>query len=207
MICLPDTQAELTCFHALFRLQDKVKNILTQGPQDVTRIVAYKNSTAFYEATPKDRPGERHIYSIPDVNSENARIPFCFTCDFLDTNCSYFEAKVSPFANFYALRCYGPVTPFTEIRSIVSNDLGLCFRPDCLPFVVTGSLLSVLSVLTVFRSCEDSRVSSIAQERAFPQFKTFSVQLDNKFTADVSLILPPAFREGEGVRYPLVLEV
>lgn len=111
-----------------------MKNILTQGTQDVTRIVAYRNRTAYYEASSSERPGERHVYSVPDVNSAKARIPFCLTCDLsITTNCSFFEAKLSPKADMFAFRCLGPVAPFTEIRRTPSNALGSSY---CIPYPV-----------------------------------------------------------------------
>lgn len=53
----------------------------------------------------------------------------------------------------------------------------------------------------------DKNVRSILEERAFPQFRSFRIPLDNRFHAEVTLILPPALREAEYVRFPLVVEM
>lgn len=55
----------------------------------------------------------------------------------------------------------------------------------------------------------DKNVRSILEERAFPQFRSFRFPLDaaSKFYAEVNLILPPALREAEYIRFPLVVEM
>ena len=53
----------------------------------------------------------------------------------------------------------------------------------------------------------DKNVRSILEERAFPQFRSFRIPLDSKFYAEVNLILPPALREAEYIRFPLVVEM
>lgn len=53
----------------------------------------------------------------------------------------------------------------------------------------------------------DKNVRSIIEERAFPQFRSYRIPLDNKFYAEVNLILPPALREAEYIRFPLVVEM
>lgn len=101
-------------------LQGKVKNYLTKGQQDVTKILAYhqETRTVFYTATLDNGPGERHIFSIPDIHSSLPRIPYCITCNETGRNCSFNDAIFNPTARFFILKCLGATIPWTEVRSV-----------------------------------------------------------------------------------------
>lgn len=102
-----------------------MKNFLTQGLHDVTKILAHRSDirTVFYEATLVDKPGERHIFSIPDIHSSLPRNPHCLTCNQTSRNCSFHEALFSPSASFFVLQCLGPGVPWTEVRTTDDNQI------------------------------------------------------------------------------------
>lgn len=103
----------------------RVKNFLTQGHHDVTRILGHRTDlrTAFYIGTLDDKPGDRHIFSIPDIHSASARIPSCLTCNQTDRNCSFHDASFSHKSSYFILRCLGSGAPWTEIRSVEDNQI------------------------------------------------------------------------------------
>lgn len=104
-------------------LQGKVKNFITQGQHDVTKILAHHNDTrtVFYAATLVGSPGERHIFSIPDIHSVLPRIPNCLTCNQTERNCSYNDAIFNSNVEYFILQCLGPGPPWTEVRAIDGN--------------------------------------------------------------------------------------
>lgn len=103
----------------------RVKNFLTQGHHDVTRILGHRTDlrTAFYIGTLDEKPGDRHIFSIPDIHSASARIPSCLTCNQTDRNCSFHDASFSHKSSYFILRCLGSGAPWTEIRSVEDNQI------------------------------------------------------------------------------------
>lgn len=105
--------------------QGRVKNFLTQGQHDVTKILAHRHDTrtVFYAATLSSEPGERHIFSIPDVHSMLPRIAVCLTCNQTERNCSFHEAFFSPAAEYFILQCLGPGVPWTEVRTVDGNEI------------------------------------------------------------------------------------
>jgi len=101
-----------------------VKNFLTSGQQDVTKILAHRRHTGavYYASTLEHEAGERHIFSVADMqSSSSSQIPSCLTCNKIERNCSFNDALFSPSADFYILYCLGPEIPWAEIRT-ADND-------------------------------------------------------------------------------------
>lgn len=109
--------------------QEKKKSFLTYESHDVTKILAHSVDTdsparkVYYEATLTDAPGQRHIFSVPDISYQGTRIPECLTCNQTARNCTFHEAYFSPRADYYILHCLGPGVPWTEIRSVDGNEI------------------------------------------------------------------------------------
>lgn len=53
----------------------------------------------------------------------------------------------------------------------------------------------------------NARLRELYKKRAKPQIKTFQVQIDQQYHAQVRLFLPPGLRDYEEVAFPLVLHV
>ncbi|XP_034243089.1 LOW QUALITY PROTEIN: probable dipeptidyl-aminopeptidase B [Thrips palmi] len=83
---------------------------------------------------------------------------------------------------FYILECQGPEVPEAILVNATSN-------------------LPLLSLQ------HNSRLRDMFNKRARPQIKTFKVQIDNDYHAQVRLFLPPGLRDYEEVTFPLVLHV
>ncbi|XP_074594854.1 inactive dipeptidyl peptidase 10-like isoform X2 [Brevipalpus obovatus] len=186
LITLPLSAPENGAFRqiVMITINERVKNFLTQGQQDVTKILAHhqETRTVFYSATLENGPGERHIYSVPDVHSSLPRNPNCITCDRSERNCSFNDAVFNPTARYFILKCLGPSIPWTEIRSV--DDYTILFKTPL-----------------------DKKLRILVEERAFPQLRSFRVPISVDHSAEVRLVLPPALREYEDIKYPLVVEI
>ncbi|RWS16469.1 prolyl endopeptidase FAP-like protein [Dinothrombium tinctorium] len=186
LLRLPMKDGELGAFRqiAMITINEKIQNFITQGSQDIIKILAHhqETRTVYYSATLPGAPGERHIFSIPDIHSRSPRIPYCLTCNQTDRNCSYHDAVFSRKAKFYILECQGPGVPWTEIRSAQDNQI-------------------------LMKTKVDSKLFEIVEKRAFPQIRSFRVPIDHGYFAEVKLILPPALREYEEIKFPLVVEI
>lgn len=97
-------------------------------------------------ATMEDKPGERHLYRVSDVNSPLLRIPECLSClegDNTTDTCLYNRAHLSPDFAFFVLECLGPDVPRTYLFSTWSGQVGLRSEvPNC-------DLCSLRNLLTV----------------------------------------------------------
>lgn len=105
-----------------------MKNFITVGHQDVCKILAHRHEThtVFYLGTSSNAPGERHIYSIPDVRGVVRNSPFCLTCNQTSRNCTYHDAIFSPKSDYFIVRCLGPGVPWTELRAVDGNKICKC---------------------------------------------------------------------------------
>ncbi|XP_015790556.1 inactive dipeptidyl peptidase 10-like [Tetranychus urticae] len=186
LLTLPLSEPESGSFRqiVMITINGRVKNFLTQGQQDVTQILAHRHDTrtVFYAATLEDNPGVRHIFSIPDIHSSSPRNPYCLTCNQTERNCSFNDAQFNPTAKYYILQCLGAGIPWTEIRDVDQNEI-------------------------LLQTPVDKRLKEIVEERAFPQMRSFRVPISPDYTAEVRLILPPALRESEEIKFPLIIEV
>ncbi|RWS30556.1 prolyl endopeptidase FAP-like protein, partial [Leptotrombidium deliense] len=169
---------------AMITINGRVQNFVTQGSQEITQILAHHQNTRtlFYAATLPGLPGERHIFSIPDIHSSSPRIPNCLTCNQTERNCSYHDAVFSRNAEYFILQCLGPGVPWTEFRISRGNKI-------------------------IMKTGFDVKAAEIVQQRAFPQLRTFRVPIDNGYYAEVKLVLPPSLREYEEIKFPLIVHI
>ncbi|XP_052133194.1 inactive dipeptidyl peptidase 10-like, partial [Frankliniella occidentalis] len=83
---------------------------------------------------------------------------------------------------FYVLECLGPEVPDAILVDAATN-------------------------LPLLNLQHNSRLRELYKKRARPQIKTFQVQIDHEYHAQVRLFLPPGLRDYEEVAFPLVLHV
>ncbi|KAF4520670.1 hypothetical protein B566_EDAN006346 [Ephemera danica] len=95
---------------------------LSHGTYEVTKVLAWDEETHFvyFLAAPEGKPGQRHLYRVPDLNASSAaRVRECLTCsDSWAGNtsdhgpCKFSDALFSPgSARFYVHECLGPDPP------------------------------------------------------------------------------------------------
>ncbi|XP_039298256.1 inactive dipeptidyl peptidase 10-like isoform X2 [Nilaparvata lugens] len=196
------------------RLDTRQKTPLTHGQLTVTDILAWDHVShqVYFRAAPEGKPGQRHIYRVLDnVNSTENSQWQCLTCQIYFDNstsanstnstalnstidwemwpvqsssCLYVSAIFSPGPRpkFYLLQCLGPDVPSLILMNTVYNTK--------IATLDSNSLLS-------------ERYQAIAR----PQVKTFSVEVESGFHAQVRLLLPSGLREFEDMVFPLILHV
>lgn len=96
--------------------------------------------------------------------------------------CLYHNAIFSPGLSYIVLECLGPGIP-------------------------TVTLYATKDFKYLLTLQNNSRLLERASEMAFPQVKTFPVQMSKGYHAQVRLHLPPVLREDEITMYPLVVKV
>lgn len=160
---------------------------MTHGPFEVTEILGWDQNYnyIYYMATMEEKPGERHLYRVSDVNSPLLRIPECLSClegDNTTDTCLYNRAHLSPDFAFFVLECLGPDVPRTYLFSTWSGQM-------------------------VYTLDDYNDLRDRVEEMAMPQVQTFRVELegDNAYTYHVQLFLPPGLREDEITTYPMVV--
>ncbi|XP_066974169.1 dipeptidyl peptidase 4 isoform X3 [Macrobrachium rosenbergii] len=160
---------------------------ITHGPFEVTKILGWDQNSnyIYYMATMEDKPGERHLYRVPDVTSPMLRIPECLSCleaDNTTDTCLYNNAHLSPDFAFFVLECLGPDVPRTYLFSTWSGQM-------------------------IYSLDDYNELREKVDEMAMPQVQTFKVELegDKTYTYYVQLFLPPGLREEEITTYPMVV--
>ncbi|RZF33297.1 hypothetical protein LSTR_LSTR007642 [Laodelphax striatellus] len=187
------------------------KTPLTHGQLTVTDILAWDQIShhVYFRAAPEGKPGQRHVYRVLDnINStENSKWQ-CLTCQIdidnsnstnstalnstidwemwpvQSSSCLYVSAILSPGPRpeFFLLQCLGPDVPSLLLMNTSSNTK-----------IATLDSNSVLL----------ERYHAMAR----PQVKTFSVEVESGFHAQVRLLLPSGLREFEDMVFPLILHV
>lgn len=92
----------------------------------------------YFLAAPEGKPGQRHLYRVPDLNASSAaRVRECLTCgeswqmqgNLSDSGtsqhgaCIYSDAHFSPgSARFYVHECLGPQPPVTWLVEARTNS-------------------------------------------------------------------------------------
>ncbi|XP_059485201.1 inactive dipeptidyl peptidase 10-like isoform X3 [Neocloeon triangulifer] len=169
---------------------------LTHGTYEVTSILAWdaESHYVYFMAAPEGKPGQRHLYRVLDQNASSTaeRRKECLTCpevvgviNITDSDygpCLYSNAYFSPTARFYVHECLGPEPPVVWLVDAASN-LRVALLDD------HPSLRNTLATL------------------ALPRIKTFEVEIEGGYQAQVRLFLPPGLREYEEMSFPLVLHV
>ncbi|XP_063285213.1 inactive dipeptidyl peptidase 10 [Pelobates fuscus] len=108
-------------FHhiAMFSVQAKTDIVsvrhLTSGSWEVIKILAYDEpSQKLYFLSTEGSPRGRQLYSVSIFGLLNRH---CLSCGFAMDQCSYFNAKFSPFNHHFLLHCKGPGIPSVSVHS------------------------------------------------------------------------------------------
>ncbi|XP_056635273.1 inactive dipeptidyl peptidase 10 isoform X1 [Diorhabda sublineata] len=176
---------------------------LTHGAFEITRILAWdeENSNIYALGTLENAPGVRHLLRITDQNSPQW---FCLTCSpevdlnstfsepqnettinnslWLDYPCEYNNVIFSKNYKYYIQECLGPEIPIVLLVKTSTNSRRVILD-------------------TSFKLRKKVRKLSP------PQIKTFSVEIEYGFKAQVRLYLPGILREYEDITFPIVLLV
>lgn len=94
--------------------------------------------------------------------------------------CLYNRIMFSPDFRYYIQECLGPTPPFVNLYETATN-----------------SKIMVLDSGSSIRS----KLNQLAQ----PQFRTFEVEIEDGYNAQIKLLLPPGMRENEDIMFPLIL--
>ncbi|KAG4079916.1 hypothetical protein HA402_006228 [Bradysia odoriphaga] len=192
----------------LISMSDMKSVPLTMGQWEVTEIIGWDeiNENVYFMATPKLKPGQRHLYKIsltlnvtkkPNRIFVSSTLPMCMTCDngphtfnlvsnwtigHVPNNCLFNRCYFSKDYSYYVQECLGPETP-----SI---------------YLVETSTMTKIVVLHSGDSLRN-RLSQLA----IPQIRTVSVEIRYGFHAKVRLFLPPGMKEEEEVAFPLIVHM
>ncbi|CAL4066477.1 unnamed protein product, partial [Meganyctiphanes norvegica] len=158
---------------------------ITHGAFEVTEILGWDqvNNYIYYMATMEDKPSERHLFRVQDNSTPLLRHPECLSClesDNITDTCLYSKAQLSPDYTYFILECLGPEAPRIYLFSTWNNQL-------------------------IYTLDDYSELRERIAKKAMPQIRTFKVELDEEYTAQVQLFLPPGLREEEITTYPMVV--
>lgn len=99
--------------------------------------------------------------------------------------CLYHNAVFSPIvSSYFVLECLGPGIPTSALYKATLP------MPKLIYYLQNNTALK-----------------EKVEKMAFPQIKTFPVQISGGYLAQVRLYLPPGLREEEITKYPLVVQV
>lgn len=207
--------------HVVLISMSDMKNIpLTMGQWEVTEIVGWDevNENVYFMATPKFKPGQRHLYKIsltlnvtkqPNRIFVSSTLPFCMTCDNgphtfklardipeSENASMYLDSTIGEIPNNCLFnRCY-----FSKDYSYYIQE---CLGPDTpSTYLVETSTRTKIVVL----NNGDLLRNNLAQF-AVPQIRTVSVEIRYGFKAAVRLFLPPGMKEEEEVAFPLIVHM
>ncbi|KAG8224551.1 hypothetical protein J437_LFUL002155, partial [Ladona fulva] len=206
---------------------------LTHGIFEVVKILAWdaERHWIYYIAAPERRPGQRHLYRVGDLNGTSPRVNECLTCGPNDarrvTNwteesghhtvsqgppppCLFTNAIFSPRARYLVHECLGPDPPVVTLV-----DAGAIVATSSDAHVSLSSTDTLGGSSTPPTNAYEARVAILdtndklrehLSAMALPQVKTFQVEVENGYHAQVRLHLPPGLREYEEMTFPLVLQ-
>ncbi|XP_042282856.1 inactive dipeptidyl peptidase 10-like isoform X1 [Thunnus maccoyii] len=92
---------------------------LTSGSWEVSQILAYDESTnSVYFLSTEDGATQRQLYRVSTVDPFHKE---CLTCSLFKSQCTYYDATLSPNYQHVLLNCRGPGIPKTTLHQL--NDL------------------------------------------------------------------------------------
>lgn len=203
----------------LISMSDMKSVPLTMGQWEVTEILGWDeaNENVYFMATPKLKPGQRHLYRIsltlnvtktPNRIFVSSTLPMCMTCDngphtfkllsnLTGGNASEnFDSIIGDIPNNCLFnRCY-----FSKDYSYYVQE---CLGPDTPSIYLVET--STMSKVLVLHSGDllRNRLALLAT----PQIRTVSVEIRHGFHAQVRLFLPPGMKEEEEVAFPLIVHM
>lgn len=206
--------------HVVLISMSDMKSIpITMGQWEVTEILGWDeaNENVYFMATPKLKPGQRHLYRISltlNVTKKPNRIfvssspPMCMTCDngphtfkLLSNSSSgnaseNFDSNIEDIPNNCLFnQCY-----FSKDYSYYVQE---CLGPETPSIYLVET--STMTKVVVLHSGDLLR-SRLAQ-LAIPQIRTVTVEVRHGFQSKVRLFLPPGMKEEEEVAFPLIVHM
>lgn len=205
--------------HVVFiSTSDKRQVPLTMGRFEVTEILGWDevNEIIYFMATPKLKPGQRHLYKINltlNVTQNPNRIfitstqPVCLTCDngphtfriISNSSAGNFSESDSIPADIPNNCLYNKIHLSADFSYYVQECLG--------PGTPSVYLVETHTSTKVFVLHSGDLLRSRLNQIALPQFRTFDVEIRHGFHAQVRLMLPPGMKEDEEVAFPLILHM
>lgn len=168
-------------------------------------------------ATPKLKPGQRHLYKIsltlnvtktPNRIFVSSTLPFCMTCD----NGAHTFKLITNYSGGNASDYWDP-----SLGDIPNNCLfNQCYFSkdysyyvqECLgPATPSVYLVETSSMSKIIVLHSGDMLRNRLSQLATPQIRTVSVEIRHGFHAQVRLFLPPGMKEEEEVAFPLIVHM
>lgn len=201
---------------------------LTMGRFEVTEILGWDelNEIIYFMATPKLKPGQRHLYKISltlNVTHKPNRMflassqPICLTCDnSVHTFRLITNTTVGGNISSAATTTSENETIITDSdipnnclynKIYFSRDFSYyvqeCLGPDSPSIYLVDTQTAMKIIILHNGDLLRSRIGQLA----VPQIRTFDVEIRHGFHAQVRLFLPPGMKEEEEVAFPLILHM
>lgn len=219
--------------HVVFiSMSDKRTIPLTMGRFEVTEILGWDeiNEIIYFIATPKMKPGQRHMYKINlmvNVTERSSRIlvsasmPVCLTCDNSARTFRIVTPSPPPSSsdtlNSTNNNTVDPLIDGQQPSEIPDNCQynQILFSADytyyvqqCLgPGTPSVYLVETSTSTKVMVLHNGDLLRNRLNQIAVPQIKTFDVEIRHGFHAQVRLMLPPGMKEEEDMAFPLILHM
>lgn len=217
--------------HVVFiSMSDKRTIPLTMGRFEVTEILGWDetNEIIYFIATPKMKPGQRHMYKINlmvNITERASRIlvsaslPVCLTCDNSGRTFRIITPSPPPSTadNNSTNSTMDPQpdeTPAPEIpdncqynQILFSADYSYYVQQCLGPGTPSVYLVETQSCAKVMILHNGDLLRNRLNQIAVPQIKTFDVEIRHGFHAQVRLMLPPGMKEEEDMAFPLILHM
>lgn len=196
---------------------------LTMGRFEVTEILGWDeiNDIIYFMATPKLKPGQRHLYKISltlNVTHKPNRMfltssqPICLTCD--NTAQSFRLLSTATGGNISTTSDNETSITDADIpnnclynKILFSRDFTYyvqeCMGPDS-PSVYLVETQTMMKIVILHNG---DLLRNRINQLAVPQIRTFDVEIRHGFHAQVRLFLPPGMKEEEEVAFPLILHM
>ncbi|RUS77449.1 hypothetical protein EGW08_014787, partial [Elysia chlorotica] len=151
-------------------------SFVTEGDWEVTEIKGYDQETQTLYFTSPHLDPRRR-------HLYSVKIPIrketCLTCNY-NKNCQYNEISMATTTDFYVLKCLGPGIPKYSLHYMNGTEIN--------------------------RLQNNTKFAELLSHKALPWIKYVQIELDNGQKAWGKLLLPPALKEEEILKYPLLLE-
>ncbi|KAK3791198.1 hypothetical protein RRG08_047106 [Elysia crispata] len=151
-------------------------SFVTEGEWEVTKIKGYDQQSQTLYFTSPHLDPRKRHFY--SVNIPNKK-ETCLTCGY-NKNCQYNDVSLATTADFYVLKCLGPGVPKYSLHTIDGTE--------------------------TYRLENNTKFAELLSYKALPWVKYVQIELDNGEKAWGKLLMPPALKEEEILKYPLLLE-
>ncbi|GFS11118.1 inactive dipeptidyl peptidase 10-like [Elysia marginata] len=151
-------------------------SFVTEGSWEVTKIQAYDEESKTLYFTSPHEDPRRSHFFSVKIPNKKET---CLTCDY-HKDCQYNDVSMATTTEFYVLQCLGPGVPKYSLHTVDGTE--------------------------TYRLENNTKFAELLSYKALPQVKYHQIKLDNGQIAWGKLLLPPALKESEILKYPLLLE-